>query len=205
MRPRSIGSMLLLAVAVSALASSSALAQTGGTGTGTGTGTTGTGSTSGQGLTRDAFSDDNSTDVFSTDTGPGAGSTTGQTNNRAGNNGGAGAFGGMGGGANIFSQLFGGQSATNSSARRVLRAPMRVQFDVVRPPAPQIANVLSNRLANIGSLKGLSTPIQVEIVDRVATLRGEVNSEQQKDLAERMTRLEPGVSSVVNQLVVTPQ
>ena len=197
MRPKFLICAAIPTLLILALGGSIACAQ--GTGTGTGTGTIG--AASGQGLSRDAFSDTNSSSTFSTDSGAGASSAPGQASNRSG--GGMGAFGG--GGANFFSQLFGGQAAVGSSGRRTLRALLRAEFDVVRPQATQVANLLSNRLTNIGSLRNLSTPIQVEIVDRVATLRGEVNSEQQKDLAERITRLEPGVSSVVNQLVVTPK
>ena len=44
--------------------------------------------------------------------------------------------------------------------------------------------------------------IRVQISDRVATLSGTVNTASEKDWAERITRLEPGISSVRNELKI---
>ena len=49
-----------------------------------------------------------------------------------------------------------------------------------------------------------SNPGQIEIQGRTVILRGSVATEHDRDLAERVVRLEPGVEQVQNQLVVAP-
>ncbi len=47
-------------------------------------------------------------------------------------------------------------------------------------------------------------PLQIEVVDRIATLRGVVATEDDRALAVRMARLEPGISEVRDELSVGP-
>jgi hypothetical protein len=125
---------------------------------------------------------------------------TGQSAGAGGGNAG-GAQGGLRSGGNILSQLFGGNQQTQSS-RRTLRAPLRVDFDVIRPDNTTVATQLEQRFVHIKPLKGVGSNIQVQVIDRVATLTGSVNTAAEKDMAERITRLEPGISSVRNELTV---
>ena len=197
--------LLVTACGICLVMSSSAFAQMGAGGTGT----SGGGGGSNQNLptlTLGGFSTDNSNSAFGANDTPGAASNTAsqQTTTGRGGNAFGGAFGGQGGAGNFFSQLFGGANTTTSS-RRTLRAPLRADFEVIRPASNEVATVLNNRLAHIGSLRNLEQPIEVQVVDRVATLRGRVDSESQKELAARMASLEPGVSSVVNEIVVADQ
>jgi osmotically-inducible protein OsmY len=58
------------------------------------------------------------------------------------------------------------------------------------------------RLANDRDLK--TTGIEVEVKDRVVTLRGMVESEKLRQRAETVTRKTDGVKKVVNELKVRP-
>ncbi|MBN1855173.1 MAG: BON domain-containing protein [Pirellulales bacterium] len=62
-----------------------------------------------------------------------------------------------------------------------------------------ISDVLngSSRITRLG-------PLSVSIDDRIATLQGVVATDEDRRLAEVLARFEPGVSEVVNQLVVQP-
>ena len=111
------------------------------------------------------------------------------------------AFGGSQQGGNIFSQFFGGQQQTQSG-RRILRAPLRADFSVIRPDNSMVAINLQKRFVNIKPLMKVGNDIRVQITDRVATLSGTVNTASEKDWAERITRLEPGISSVRNELKI---
>ena len=111
------------------------------------------------------------------------------------------AFGGSQQGRNIFSQFFGGQQQTQSG-RRILRAPVRADFSVIRPDNSMVAVNLQKRFVHIKPLMKVGNDIRVQISDRVATLSGTVNTASEKDWAERITRLEPGISSVRNELKI---
>ena len=127
---------------------------------------------------------------------------TGQSAGAGGNN--TAGRGGLRSTGNIFSQLFGGGNQPQAS-RRTLRAPLRVDFDVIRPDNTSVATQLEKRFVHIKPLKGVGNNIQVQVIDRVATLTGTVNTATEKDMAERITRLEPGISSVRNELTVRPK
>ena len=118
----------------------------------------------------------------------------------AGGGGGGGGFNPFGNAGGLLGQLFGGQQVQNTG-RRVLRAPLRADFEVIRPSTEQVATQLEGRFVNIRPLRGVGD-IRVQMVDRTAILTGTVGTAKQKDIAERITRLEPGISTVQNQLVV---
>ena len=109
--------------------------------------------------------------------------------------------GGLGSPQSILSQLFGGGQQVQQG-RRTLRAPLRADFDVIRPANTQVASTLQTRFINIRPLKNVGGEIRVQLVERTAILTGSVETARQRDFAERITRLEPGVSEVQNQLVV---
>lgn len=58
------------------------------------------------------------------------------------------------------------------------------------------------RLANDREVK--TTAVEVEVKDRVVTLRGLVESEKMRQRAETVTRKTDGVRKVVNELKVRP-
>ncbi|HRE99073.1 MAG TPA: BON domain-containing protein [Pirellulaceae bacterium] len=198
---RSLPIALLVVMALSVLpAAAQQGGGTGGTGGGAGgTGGAATGGSQGELPTLDLsgqFSENNTSSAFTDNR-----RTAAQTGGQAGG-GQRGGFTMSGGPGGLLGQLFGGQFSAPTSSRRLLRAPMKVEFDVVRPESTQVADVLSNRFANIAPLRQVGSSISVDVDNRVATLRGTVDTQRQKEMAERMTRLEPGVSSVVNLITV---
>lgn len=58
------------------------------------------------------------------------------------------------------------------------------------------------KLANDPDVGGM--PIDVEVHQGVATLKGKVRSDKQKSKAEKLAKKVKGVSSVTNQLVISP-
>ncbi len=75
-------------------------------------------------------------------------------------------------------------------------------FPLARPasveapiPTERIAKHLQQRLR-------LDQPIEIEFLERTACLRGTVSTQRHKELAEMILRLEPGVDTVKNELVV---
>ncbi len=57
----------------------------------------------------------------------------------------------------------------------------------------EVAEILTRRF---------NSAIEVSLEERTATLRGEVVSASERDLAERLVRFEPGISRVQNELVI---
>jgi len=78
---------------------------------------------------------------------------------------------------------------------------LSIAFDVTPPPAEAVAEDLARLLQAAPSLHATS-PIEVSVEGRVATLRGEVASERDRLLAERLILFEPGIDSVRNELKV---
>lgn len=96
----------------------------------------------------------------------------------------------------------GGRGRTNS---RQIRANMQVAFALMRPMPAQRSSVLASRFERRVNQLQAQGPVEVLIEDRTATLRGVVANEHGRRLAEQMARLEPGIWSVKNELVVAPQ
>jgi len=99
---------------------------------------------------------------------------------------------------NRFNQ---GNFRTNNSQSQPIRTTVEVGFNVptVNPSAAgQRLTTLLQRSPQIAAL----TPIEVELSGRTAILRGTVASAAERDLAQRVVLLEPGVSQVKNELVV---
>jgi len=113
--------------------------------------------------------------------------------------GGMGGFGGMGRGMNSqFGSQFGQQ---NQNAKNTIRATVKVRFPYNRPPVAQVSErVLArwDRMPLPENLKG----VDLQFESGVATLTGKVTTLDEKRMAEKLILLEPGVSSVKNQLEV---
>ena len=112
---------------------------------------------------------------------------------------GMGMMGRMGGFGNQFGMM--NQQQSNQRGKASLRIPMRVGFKV---PVAQMAarsQQFATRVPKIpgfAKVKGLS----VEMDGETAILRGTVESDEQRELMERMAKLEPGISAVRNELLV---
>lgn len=95
------------------------------------------------------------------------------------------------------------RTAPHSGVSRtgVYEPRLSVAFDVTPPPAEAVAEDLARLLHAAPSLHA-TRPIEVLVEGRVATLRGEVASEHDRLLAERLILFEPGIDSVRNELKV---
>lgn len=97
----------------------------------------------------------------------------------------------------------GATGAGTTTQNQSIRAKMVVAFPI-RPVAPaQFNSQLAQRLAGVQQLQS-NARVQVLMSGRTAVLRGTVESAHARDLAERVAMLEPGVSAVQNELVVSP-
>lgn len=104
---------------------------------------------------------------------------------------------------------YGQQGYGSSSINNEIRTRFAIAFD-----SPVIANsstgsqnrasrgtTLNARLGKISALNRLGS-ISTEVVGREVTLRGTLRTEQDRKLAERIVLLEPGVSTVRNEITV---
>jgi hypothetical protein len=96
------------------------------------------------------------------------------------------------------SGMYGAQGRSNAS---LIRTELSVGFDAPAANSQKLSSTLTQQLAGLPALHW-RTPGQVEIQGRMAILRGVVATEHDRDLAERVVRLAPGVEQVQNQLVV---
>jgi hypothetical protein len=78
---------------------------------------------------------------------------------------------------------------------------LSVAFDVTPPPDLAVARDL-NHLLTISPEFHSTGPIAVSVEGGIAILRGEVASERDRALAERLILFEPGIDSVRNELTV---
>lgn len=126
----------------------------------------------------------------------------------------AGGFGGRGG-----QQGAGNQQPQGRTSSRIVRTRITIPRDFgVRPiQTGRVQSRLNNtfvrvrELANTESAKiskrGLSGSNVTTTFgqNRTVTLRGTVKSERDRQIAEKLAKMEPGVDSVVSELVVVPQ
>lgn len=137
----------------------------------------------------------------------------GQTQNNFGNARG-GQFGNTGrGNARGFQQQFQQNTTRRIRTKLVLPPGYLAEF---RPTTSDTRKSLQNLYRQVKASQARSTApsqlsrlfanseIQVTVRDRTVTLLGRVGSDRERVLAERMARLEPGVSRVVNELSVVP-
>lgn len=115
-----------------------------------------------------------------------------------------------GGGGNPFSAIdgfFRQLNALNSSAgnvrtaRRVIRAPLRVGFAVSRPSDAVVASRFLERFQRNPILREVGE-VNATLEDQTMTLTGFVRSADQRVIVEQQALLEPGVNRVNNQLTV---
>ncbi len=79
--------------------------------------------------------------------------------------------------------------------------PPRLRLGFSSTPLPAQVELTNRRLAE-RLQESLGVPVQVTVVDRKATLRGQVPDAHSKTLAQLLVQFEPGVSTVENQLTV---
>ena len=94
-----------------------------------------------------------------------------------------------------------GNGQGNGRSSSSIRMALVVGFQNSSSTSRQFNSSLAVRLAGLPGLHW-RTPSQIEIQGRLAILRGSVATEHDRDLAERVARLEAGVDQVQNQLVV---
>ena len=82
-----------------------------------------------------------------------------------------------------------------------VRVQLRPRFQYERLSTEAVASNLQMSLTSILQERNVSLP-QVELADRIATLRGTVSDAEQGELIEKLVSMEPGVSRVVNLLEV---
>lgn len=105
-----------------------------------------------------------------------------------------------------FSQFAnqGQQNRNNTSSRSSLPQPrpqLKIAFTSPQVNLTKTRVDLDDRLGRLAKIQGVGTTISEQ---GVVTLTGNVGSEDSRKLAEALARLEPGVRSVKNELVVTP-
>ena len=125
--------------------------------------------------------------------------------------GGRGGAGGISGLRNVFSQQ-GRQNSFNSQqaqrgrqgggGQQQIRVPIRIGFVPTAVAAPQFSANLTSRLSKTSAFSAAGN-INVALEGRTAILRGTVATESDRRLAESLARLEPEVSAVQNELVVS--
>jgi hypothetical protein len=112
-------------------------------------------------------------------------------------------MGGMGfGGMNSrgMNSQFGAQN-NSQNKKSTIRATAKVRFPYARPPATQVSRTVMARWNRI-PLPERFNGVSLNFVNGVATLSGKVATPEEKRMAEKLILLEPGVSSVQNQLEV---
>lgn len=108
---------------------------------------------------------------------------------------------GMGGmGSRGMNSQF-GQQNNSQNQKNTIRATVKVRFPYARPPASQIAQTAMARWNRI-PLPEKFNGVSLNFENGVATLTGKVATPEEKRMAEKLILLEPGVSSVQNQLEV---
>lgn len=77
----------------------------------------------------------------------------------------------------------------------------QVGFDYPLPASAEVEATLAQQLLRIPGMERLG-PIEVSVVGQTAILRGAVASDHQRDVAEQLVLLEPGIREVQNELYV---
>jgi len=117
----------------------------------------------------------------------------GGNNCRGGNN-------GQNGFNNQFNQM-GGNNGNSRTQTPTIQPQQKVAFAFSPPTAAKLNTTLDTRFQKMPSTANVKN-VNISHVDGVVTIRGQVDSDDAKKLAERLVRLEPGVKSVQNELTV---
>lgn len=97
---------------------------------------------------------------------------------------------------------FGSTGGQAAQQRVPFRTTMRVGFEVPMRDTSSLSATLTRRLERSSMLQSRSR-LSVEMSGQTAVLRGTVASEHDRELAERVVLLEPGVNRVENRLAVS--
>lgn len=121
---------------------------------------------------------------------------------------GTGGFGGFGGGGGLggLGSLFGfgGGNAGSQSTRPPIRTRLRSAINVPLTPPQVVQQVASRRLQTL-PYQARMPGVNVTMQGKTAVISGVVSSERERRMSELLMRLEPGVRSVDNRVVVVPQ
>lgn len=99
-----------------------------------------------------------------------------------------------------------GARGRTGTAKSILRPQQRVAFDYELPTVPETQSTLSARYTGKAGSRAALQGVEVAIGDGgVVTLRGTVESDDARKLAAILARLEPGVKTVQDELVVQPK
>lgn len=91
--------------------------------------------------------------------------------------------------------------ARTTQRRRTLRAPLRLGFTVTKPADEVVASSFESRLLQLPVYKDHASVVAT-LENRILTLEGTVQTQDERKMVERLALLEPGVSRVNNQLSV---
>jgi osmotically-inducible protein OsmY len=94
------------------------------------------------------------------------------------------------------------QASTGANNQRTIRPRLTVSFDYPEPTMQKATTAMSKRFEKL-SKRAAFKGVTIDADGGRVTLRGEVDSAETGRLAVMMTRLEPGVRSVLNELTVT--
>ena len=114
---------------------------------------------------------------------------------------GGGGLGGLGGLGSLFGAF---NTGTAQSTRPAIRTRLRSAINVPPMSVPQVQANATRRFRSVTSRPSLSG-INVTMQDRTAIISGVVASPSDRRMSELLIRLEPGVSRVENQVIVSPQ
>jgi len=114
--------------------------------------------------------------------------------------GGIGGLGGFGRGNTGFGNQA-NQANTQNSAEPQIRFRITLGFTHPRPAGTKLSASLARRLTRIPQLPSAQS-VAVTMEDRTAVLAGQVDSEHERKLIEKLAMMEPGVSAVRNELTV---
>jgi len=98
---------------------------------------------------------------------------------------------------NLGGQNFGGRGGSSAGPR----LSIKLGFNPPSMSPPHVSATLAKRLTDIPGLKTRG-PVEVWVQGDKATLRGTVATDHDRDLAERLVLLEPGIYRVQNDLTV---
>jgi len=114
-----------------------------------------------------------------------------------------GAFGNAGGFGARGQQGRGQQGRGQQASTRVVRTKISVGFNYERIQTRVVQTHLDAQFARLAANgRLLRSNVSAIPQGRTVTLKGHVSSARDRDLAERIARFEPGVSAVINELVV---
>lgn len=90
-----------------------------------------------------------------------------------------------------------------STSQQTVRVVRQAAFEAPSPGSDDIGTQLSARLSATPGIRSLG-PLQVEVRQRTAIVRGMVATDHDRVIAELLIGLEPGISQIQNELTVAP-